>query len=87
MAGSYRHLVNDDLQYTGLDLIENGGDAAEAIEKLYGMVCWLASQAAVRTGRTYAQVIEDAEANWKTGIALAGDARERGSVTVPRSHN
>lgn len=75
MAGSYRHLVDDDLRYAGLDLIENGGDAAEAIENLYGMVCWLASQAALRTGRTYAQVIGDAEANAKAGIALAGDAR------------
>jgi hypothetical protein len=75
MAGSYRHLVDDDLQYVGLDEIENGADAAEAIEELYGMVCWLASQAAIRSGRTYAQVIEDAEANAKTGIALTGDAR------------
>jgi hypothetical protein len=77
MAGSYRHLVNEDLQYIGLDLIENGGDAAEAIEELYGMVCWLASQAAIRTGRTYAQVIGEAQANWETGITLAGDAREQ----------
>ena len=85
MAGSYRHLVNDDLQYIGLDLIENGGDAAEAIEKLYGMTCWLASQAAIRTGRTYAQVIEEAEANWKTGISITGDARVLGTVTLPRA--
>lgn len=72
MAGSYRHLVNDSLEYHGMDLIENLGDAGEAIEQLYGMTCWLAAQASIRSGRTYAEVIRDAEANWQTGIALAG---------------
>jgi hypothetical protein len=77
MAGSYRHLVNDDLEYIGHGEIENGGDAAEAIEGLYGMVCWLAAQAALRTGRTYGQVIADAEANARVAVALVGDARGR----------
>jgi hypothetical protein len=75
MAGSYRHLVNDNLQYVGLGSIEDEGDAAEAIGQLYGMVCWLAIATALHTGRGYKQVIAEAESNWKTGITLAGDAR------------
>jgi len=83
MAGSYGHLVNDDLQYIGQKLLENGGDVTEAIEQLYGMTCWLASRAAIRTGRTYAEMIDDAVANWQTGIALTGDARKYGTATLP----
>lgn len=35
MAGSYRHLVTDEGTYRGMELIDNMGDAAEAIDELF----------------------------------------------------
>lgn len=32
MAGSYRHITNENNQYSGIDLIENLGDASQALE-------------------------------------------------------
>lgn len=41
MAGSFRHLVGEDGGFT-MDLIENLGDANEALEECYDMILWLA---------------------------------------------
>ena len=38
MAGSYRHIVNVDNEFTGVDLIDNLGDAYEALEECYNMI-------------------------------------------------
>ena len=35
MAGSYRHITDKDNNFIGIDLIENLGDAHEALEE-----CW-----------------------------------------------
>jgi hypothetical protein len=49
MAGSYNHIVNNkgDLlnneRFVGM--IENLGDAYEAVEEMYGMIWWLAHMA------------------------------------------
>ena len=40
MAGSYRHITNDDGSLR-LDLIENLRDAGEALEECYHMIQWL----------------------------------------------
>jgi hypothetical protein len=45
MAGSYRHVTNPDGSFRGLDLIENLGDAHEAIEEMHDMIRWLADRA------------------------------------------
>lgn len=45
MAGSYRHVTNRRTgEFTGLDLIDNLGDAYEAIEEMHLMIAWLAAQ-------------------------------------------
>jgi hypothetical protein len=43
MAGSYRHLVDNDNRLHDKDysLIENLGDAKECIEELFAMIQWL----------------------------------------------
>lgn len=46
MAGSYRHVTNSDGSFRGTDLIENGGDAHEAIEEMHDMIAWLADRVA-----------------------------------------
>lgn len=38
MAGSYRHVVNDKGEFRGTDLIDNLGDAYEALEEMYDMI-------------------------------------------------
>ena len=42
MAGSYYHVVNQNNKFIGIDLIENLGDAYEAIEEMYFMINYLA---------------------------------------------
>ena len=41
MAGSYRHIVEDDGSFRGMDLIENLGDAHEALKECYEMIQYL----------------------------------------------
>lgn len=44
MAGSYRHVVDSDGSFRGTDLIDNVGDAHEALEEMYDMINYLADQ-------------------------------------------
>ncbi len=41
MAGSYRHIANAKNEFIGTDLIDNLGDAYEALEECYDMIQWL----------------------------------------------
>ena len=41
MAGSYQHIVNGDGSFRGTELLENLGDAYEALEECYEMIQWL----------------------------------------------
>lgn len=38
MAGSYRHITNGTNEYIGIDLIENLGDAEEALSECYELI-------------------------------------------------
>jgi hypothetical protein len=38
MGGSYQHIVNDDGSFRGTDLIDNLGDAYEALQQCYDMI-------------------------------------------------
>ena len=41
MAGSYRHIADDNNEFRGTDLLDNLGDAYEALEECYLMIAWL----------------------------------------------
>lgn len=41
MAGSYQHIVNGKNEFIGTDLIDNLGDAYEALEECYEMIQFL----------------------------------------------
>lgn len=41
MAGSYHHIINNDGSFRGTELIDNLGDAYEALEECYDMIQWL----------------------------------------------
>ena len=41
MAGSYKHIINRDGEFTGTELIDNLGDAYEALEECYDMIQYL----------------------------------------------
>jgi len=41
MAGSYQHIVNNKNEFIGIDLIDNLGDAHEALEECYNMIQFL----------------------------------------------
>lgn len=74
MAGSYRHVVDDDGRLRDNEAflvgIENLGDAYEAVEEMYGMVWWLADGDA--------QKVRVAEFNWDFGISEKSPARDVG---------
>lgn len=38
MAGSYRHIVNHDGSFRGIELIDNLGDALEALQDCYEII-------------------------------------------------
>lgn len=41
MAGSYKHIVNADGSFRGTELLDNLGDAYEALEECFEMIQWL----------------------------------------------
>lgn len=41
MAGSYLHVTGPDLSFIGTDLIDNLGDAYEALEECHAMITYL----------------------------------------------
>jgi hypothetical protein len=42
MAGSYRHVTNDDGSFRGTNLLDHMGDAYEALDECHRMIRWLA---------------------------------------------
>lgn len=74
MAGSYNHCVdskgnllsNERMMLSGA-MIENLGDAYEAIEEMYGMIWYLAGQ----EGSQAKAAVEAARQNYKEGLEIA----------------
>jgi len=69
MAGSYKHVTTNSGHLrsdTFADMIENLGDAFEAVEELYGMVWWLAA-----TSGDPVAAIEQARQEYKIGLGYA----------------
>ena len=64
MAGSWGHIVADDGRFRGTELIENLGDAYEALEECYGIVM-------VLSGGDQEQ-IADAARRYKEGVRMGG---------------
>lgn len=53
MAGSFHHLIDKDLKFRGLDLIDNLGDAHEALEECYDMIMHLTGGNKVKIWRAH----------------------------------
>lgn len=78
MAGSYNHCIdanghllsNDEMMISGA-MIENLGDAYEAIEELYGMIWFLASMGSNAPAMPPADLVEHARQNYKLGLELS----------------
>jgi hypothetical protein len=71
MAGSYNHIVKKDGNLASnkhvINMLETGGDVFEAVEEMYGMIWWLASE---HMGQEK-QVVEDARKNYREGLKIA----------------
>jgi hypothetical protein len=78
MAGSYNHVI---IKKTGnlignepprgapfSDMIENLGDAYEAIEEMYGMIWYLATTLAPEDKLVAKAAVEQARKNYKEGL-------------------
>lgn len=81
MAGSYYHCIdfrtgqllsNERMVQRGA-LIENLGDAYEAIEEMYGMIWWLATQGVALGDSSFtpADLVELARQNCQDGLKLS----------------
>ena len=44
MAGSYLHVTDTDWSFRGIDLIDNLGDAYEALQEMHAMIGYLAAE-------------------------------------------
>lgn len=90
MAGSYNHVVNNDGTLMDNDrmmisgaMIENLGDAYEAIEEMYGMIWFLAHQAVAPhipleqfqylhyAREMVKDIVETARQNYKDGLEVS----------------
>lgn len=72
MAGSFAHVTDLQGRFTGIDRIENLGDALEALEEMYGMIWWLAQHAADKnTDRSPEKAVQIARQNWERGIEMS----------------
>lgn len=83
MAGSWDHITTKNGKFRGTALIDNLGDAHEALEECFGMVWYLAEARASMLSAGMApnreqilRVIKDAAADYKQGVKLGG-------VTLP----
>lgn len=63
MAGSYNHIVDDAGRFIGVELIDDLGDAWEALEECYGMIWLLAGGDA--------GLVEDAQRRYQQGLAMS----------------
>lgn len=74
MAGSYSHITDDETgRFIGIDLIDNLGDAYEALEECYGMIQYLAQMFAVIPLSGGAKgLIEEARQHYKAGLRIGG---------------
>jgi hypothetical protein len=64
VAGSYKHIVNDQGRFIGVSLLDHLGDAYEALEECYGMIQWLAQGDRSR--------VEQARQSYKAGLEIGG---------------
>lgn len=72
MAGSWKHLVTKKGKFRGVSLIDNLGDAYEALEECYGMIHWLAHrEIPVSLHDTPESLIELARLEYRRGIELS----------------
>lgn len=78
MAGSYNHCIDDEGNLLSneqmmLDgaMIENLGDAYEAIEEMYGMIWWLAHMGPNAPAMDPADLVELARQHYAEGVGLA----------------
>lgn len=76
MAGSYNHCVKKSgklRRESFSDMIENLGDAYEAVEEMYGMIWYLASG--------NAGLVEIARRSYKNGLQLSPGVEGKGSFS------
>lgn len=85
MAGSWNHITTGTGKFRGMGLIENLGDAGEALEECYGMVWWLAHALAAHDGNGGASprdLVAMAQQGYRDGIhfspGLTTGAKEQG---------
>lgn len=64
MAGSYQHITDHDTgAFIGTELLDNLGDAYEALEECYGMIWYLAGGDLTK--------VKEAAASYMTGLEKA----------------
>jgi hypothetical protein len=83
MAGSYNHVITDQgnlvSNETFVKMIENLGDAYEAVEEMYGMIWWLAYRLETYDEKLSASgLVQEAQDEYERGLRLARDTQGKG---------
>lgn len=81
MAGSYNHIVGEDGGLSSnrvvAGMLENGGDIFEAVEEMYGMIWYLASNGPMRDAMNLSasELVELSRENYKDGLSASPTKR------------
>jgi hypothetical protein len=78
MAGSWNHITGNGGKFIGVRLIDNLGDAYEALEECYGMVHVLASRLAAAGVGYHDDLVEDARLHYLEGIMWSPGVLDEG---------
>jgi hypothetical protein len=72
MAGSYNHATTKKGKLRNPEnmrgMVENGGDAYETIEEMYGMIWYLATEVAAFSGNSVESEVEEARSRYIAGL-------------------
>lgn len=75
MAGSWKGIVNQDGKFIGVALLDNLGDAYEALEECYGMIHYLAKfiseEGTGGLGAPNKEIVAYAHEHYKDGLRFS----------------
>jgi len=65
MAGSFHHIINDRGDFIGTSLIDNLGDAYEALEECWSFIHILSNGDLTKLSDTHIEYLKRTNGNWK----------------------
>ena len=64
MAGSYKHIVDNENKFIGIDLIDNLGDAYEALEECHALIRILSGDSKQKIFEAHRQYMTELQSDY-----------------------